>query len=109
MLNEVAEARATIVAFEAPHRLLGALSDALASLGDRPIAVTRELTKRHEEICARKDVDAVFVATPDHWHKQIALDALARQILPLFRSNLKTDTFFSPPLNAPGCICFLSS
>ncbi len=33
-------------------------------------------SKRYEEVLARKDVDAVFVATPDHWHKKIALDAL---------------------------------
>jgi len=34
-------------------------------------------TKRYEEVCTRKEVDAVFVATPDHWHKKIAQDALA--------------------------------
>ena len=34
-------------------------------------------SKQHEAVCARKDVDAVFIATPDHWHKKIALDALA--------------------------------
>ena len=35
--------------FEAPHRLLALLEDLLAELGDRPMAVTRELTKRHEQ------------------------------------------------------------
>jgi len=33
-------------------------------------------TKHYEEILARKDVDAVLIATPDHWHKKAAVDAM---------------------------------
>ncbi len=40
----------TLIFLEAPHRLLAALQDLLAVLGDRQIAVGRELTKMHEEI-----------------------------------------------------------
>jgi len=31
--------------------------------------------KNYSEILSRKDIDAVVIATPDHWHAQIAVDA----------------------------------
>ena len=34
-------------------------------------------TKRYEELLSNKDLDAVVIATPDHWHKKMTLDALA--------------------------------
>ena len=45
---------ATLVFYEAPHRLLDALGDMLKIFGDREIAVARELTKVHEEFVRGK-------------------------------------------------------
>jgi predicted dehydrogenase len=33
-------------------------------------------TRNYNEILARKDIDAVIIATPDHWHKRAAIDAM---------------------------------
>ncbi len=40
----------TLILFEAPHRLVACLEDAIGVLGDRRAAVGRELTKLHQEI-----------------------------------------------------------
>ncbi len=50
LLQSVADEPRTLIAFEAPHRLLKTLTDIVAILGDRRVAVCRELTKIHEEI-----------------------------------------------------------
>lgn len=49
-LANMAHEPRTLVAFEAPSRLLETLADIETLLGDRPVAVARELTKLHEEI-----------------------------------------------------------
>lgn len=49
-LAEVKQFPYTLIFLETPHRLLAALDDLLSELGDRQIAVARELTKLHEEI-----------------------------------------------------------
>ena len=48
-LQALAQDERTLVFYEAPHRLLALLEDLLEVLGDRPLQVARELTKRHEE------------------------------------------------------------
>jgi 16S rRNA (cytidine1402-2'-O)-methyltransferase len=50
LLGRLKEESGTLVVFEAPHRLGATLADLETTLGDRRIAVCREMTKIHEEI-----------------------------------------------------------
>jgi 16S rRNA (cytidine1402-2'-O)-methyltransferase len=66
--RQLAEARPfpyTLIFLETPHRLLAALADLQAELGDRQIAVARELTKLHEEIF-RGSISAAVVHFDAH-------------------------------------------
>lgn len=49
-LAHLAEEDRTIILFESPHRLCRFLEDAIDVMGERDIVITRELTKRFEEI-----------------------------------------------------------
>jgi 16S rRNA (cytidine1402-2'-O)-methyltransferase len=49
-LESLRAIQATLVFYEAPHRIAATLKDALEALGNRPAAVARELTKLHEEV-----------------------------------------------------------
>ena len=64
-LQELADEERTVVLFEAPHRLIALLQDMLELLGDRPLRVARELTKRHEE-----QVGPTIAAALEHFRDQ---------------------------------------
>ena len=48
-LEELRSMRATLLFYEAPHRIVAALKDATEALGNRRAVVARELTKLHEQ------------------------------------------------------------
>ena len=49
-LEDASNSRHTLVIYESPRRIRPTLQELIDVLGDRPIAVSRELTKIHEEI-----------------------------------------------------------
>jgi 16S rRNA (cytidine1402-2'-O)-methyltransferase len=59
LLESVAGEGRTLIAFEAPHRLLASLGDMRDALGDRRIAVCRELTKVYEEVFRGRISEAI--------------------------------------------------
>jgi 16S rRNA (cytidine1402-2'-O)-methyltransferase len=65
-LEELRGEDCTLVFYEAPHRILDALSDIAAVYGERPVVVARELTKVHEEFLrgTAEEVRATLAARP---------------------------------------------
>lgn len=64
-LEAMASEHRTLVFFEAPHRVDACLSALLEVLGDRQIALCRELTKMHEEV-RRGSISEVVAAVRKH-------------------------------------------
>jgi predicted dehydrogenase len=64
-------------------RTPGVTVTAVADVYDGRLARARELwgaelftTRDYREVLSRSNVDAVIIATPDHWHSRIAIDAM---------------------------------
>lgn len=71
----------TIVAYEAPHRLLESMQDIEEVLGNRRIAVARELTKMHEEILRAPVARAIshFAANPPRGEFTLLIEGAEKQ------------------------------
>lgn len=98
LLQQLEHEPATLVAFEAPHRLRATLSDSAAALGpERQAAVCRELTKLHEQVhrgslaqlqaefaetAPRGEITLVVAGAgpPTEWDEQSVRQALAQHL-----------------------------
>lgn len=49
-LEEIKDEKRTLIFYEAPHKLANTLQDLHKTLGDRNIAIVREITKIHEQV-----------------------------------------------------------
>ncbi|HEX8163277.1 MAG TPA: 16S rRNA (cytidine(1402)-2'-O)-methyltransferase [Pyrinomonadaceae bacterium] len=65
-LSQLRALPATLVFYEAPHRIADALRDARDALGEREAAVARELTKLHEEIARGRLSELIERFSGDH-------------------------------------------
>ncbi len=59
-ISSLKEEVRTIVLYEAPHKLLKTLNDLYEALGNRKIALARELTKKYEEVLRLNLKDAIL-------------------------------------------------
>ncbi|MCL2706640.1 MAG: 16S rRNA (cytidine(1402)-2'-O)-methyltransferase [Dehalococcoidia bacterium] len=83
LLESVAQERVTLAAYEAPHRLLVALHDILQVLGNRRMAVCRELTKLHEEVFRGTVEEAIAHFTQPRGELTIIIDGCTEKTLTL--------------------------
>jgi 16S rRNA (cytidine1402-2'-O)-methyltransferase len=82
LLGKIAGLPYTLVFLETPHRLLSALQDLQSVLGNRSIAVARELTKLHEEIFrgSLSQSQAHFSAQPVRGEITLVIDGNKAQV-----------------------------
>lgn len=64
ILEELKQETRTIIIYEAPHHLVKTLEELRTTLGNRPITLCRELTKRYEE-AHRTTLDEVLIYYKD--------------------------------------------
>jgi 16S rRNA (cytidine1402-2'-O)-methyltransferase len=72
-LSELKDERATLVLYEAPHRVAETLADMREILGDRHAVVARELTKLHEELLRGRLSELESALGPERRRGEIVL------------------------------------
>jgi len=80
MLAELSPLPWTLVVFEAPHRIGGMLADVHTVLGNRRLAVVRELTKRFEEVLrgSTEDLMTQFRESPPRGELTVVIEGASQ-------------------------------
>jgi len=89
LLRSVAEEYGTIVVLESPHRLTAALNDIRTVLGDRRIAVCRELTKIHEEVFRGRISQAIEHFTEPRGEFTLVIEGKKEKAQPELTEDIK--------------------
>ena len=101
-LSELKPIKATLIIYETPNRLMDMLTDIQNTLGNRPMAVVREITKKFEEVRRGPVTDLIEFYTREGLPKGELVLVIAgapekeftdeTQIDDLIRKNLKSHT-----------------
>lgn len=91
LFSERATDPATLVCFESPHRLRDALHDALSALGDRRVAVCRELTKLHEEVFRALLSDAIAHFQEPRGEFTIVIEGAPERVIDVSDDDLRAE------------------
>ncbi len=89
LLETVVNGYGTIIVLESPHRLLAALEDILLVLGDRRIAVCRELTKVHEEVFRGRISQAIEHFTEPRGEFTLVIEGKEEKNKPLLTEDIE--------------------
>ncbi|MGO9380154.1 MAG: 16S rRNA (cytidine(1402)-2'-O)-methyltransferase [Dissulfurispiraceae bacterium] len=100
-LNELKHESRTVIFYEAPHRLLQTLADMKVILGDRRVALAKEISKIHEEILrgtlsevlealqTRMIAGEYVIIVEGFQKKELGIDEALFEVLALIKKGLR--------------------
>lgn len=101
-LAELKKEKRTAILYEAPHKLRNTLEDLLEALGDRRIALCRELTKMNEEVlrCTLSEAVAVYEGRTPRGEYVLILEGSTGNVEKEFWADMSVEEHFTHHLNA---------